>query len=259
MFPHSRVGPLSLGFLNRDTLIVGTGGMPAGEDSIRVYTLTDPPATMKFDGSRTSFQVSADTLLDHKAEGDFVGMAVAPNAVFWASQADQEQGWVLMSTRSTTDVIGSPSRLIATSPKMSSALPCGITVSPHGYLLVSNIGQLNDQRDSVAAFFDTNSKKLLMKLPLDLWDAVALAYSPRRQLYVLDMAANQPENGGLYRIIELAESDSGLQLNLIARLPAPSAMSFDSDGALYITLLGDSQPSGNRQGRVIRIPSSENL
>lgn len=254
--PPVNIGPLSLAFLNRDNLLVGTGGQPAGEDSIRQYALT--PAAMKFDASKNSLTLIADPIITEPAEGNFFGLAVAPNAIYASSHGSAAKGWVSLVSRSSSDSLTNLARHLASTEAVGVATPTSVTLSPHGYLIVSNIGELGEKRDSVAAFYEPVSKKMLMKMELGLCDVCSIAYSPRRQMYALDMAWGQP-HGGLYRVIEDKSAPSGLKTKLIVKLPNPTSMCFDSDGAVFVTLRGTVDEKGNSKGALVRIPSEENL
>lgn len=254
--PSVNIGPLSLAFLNRENLIVGCGGQAAGVDAVKVYTLS---AATKFDAPKLSLNLVADEPQSQPAEGNFFGLAVAPNAVFTTSQGDSAKGWISISMKSPSETLSGLARHIATTEATGVATPTAITVTPHGYLLVANVGSLGAEKDSVLAFYETASKKMLMKLDTGLMDISAIAYSPRRQMYVLDMAWSQPESGGLYRIVEDKTAASGLRTKLICKLPHPTSMSFDGDGAVYVTLRGEVDDKGNSKGSLVRIPSEENL
>jgi hypothetical protein len=256
--PPLNMGPLNLGFLNKDTLIVGSGGQPAGDDTVRTYTLPTPPAPMKFDNSKVALTLAA-TEPALPAEGNFFGLAIAPNAVYVTSQGDAAKGWVNVGNRPAVESVDQLARYIPTVEATGVPLPTAITVTPHGYLLVANIGGLGPEKDSVAAFYEAGSKKMLMKLDLGLHDVCSLAYSARRQMYVLDLAWAQAESGGLFRIVEDKSAPNGLKTKLIAKLPHPTAMCFDSFGALYVTMRGNVDDKGNSQGVLVRLPSEENL
>lgn len=254
--PSVNIGPLCLAFLNKDNLLVGTGGQPAGEDGIRHYVLT--PAVMKADATKNSLTLIADPIVTEPAEGNFFGLAVSPTAIYTSSQGSATKGWISTANRSQSDSLANLSRHLAATEAVGVPTPASVTLTPHGYLIVSNIGELGEKRDSVAAFYEPISKKMLMKLEFGLSDVCAIAYSPRRQMYALDMAWGQP-NGGLYRVIEDKSVPSGLRTKLIVKLPNPTSMCFDSDGALYVTLRGAVDEKGNTKGALVKIPSEENL
>jgi hypothetical protein len=255
--PPMNIGPLSLAFSGKDMLIVTTGGQPAGEDAVRSYTLPAQPAAAKYDNSTAALSLPA-VEGTNVAEGNFFGLGLSLNAIYTTSQGDGNKGWLNVATLKPTEGIETLVRHIPTVESVGTPMPTAITVTPHGYVLVGSLGGLGPEKDSVAAFFEPGSKKMIMKLELGLHDVTAIAYSARRQMYVLDMAWSQAE-GGLYRIIEDKSVPSGLRTKLIAKLPHPTAMCFDSEGALNITLRGKLDDKGNSQGSLVRIPSDENL
>lgn len=261
--PSVNIGPLSLLFLGRDNLLVGTGGQPAGEDSLRLYSVSDfavgKPEPLKFSASKSSLNLPADAGQSLPGEGNFIGLAAVPNALFATSQSESGKGWIDIATKTGIETLLGFSRYIATSETVNVSTPTAITVTPHGYLLVSCVGSLGTERDSVAAFYEPASKKMLMKLELGLLDVVSILYSPRRQMYALDMAWSQPESGGLYRVIEDKSAASGLRTKRIAALPNATSMCFDSDGGVYVTLRGPVDAQGNSQGTLVYIPADESL
>lgn len=254
--PSLNIGPLSLAFLNRENLIVGSGGQPAGVDAVKLYSIS---AATKFDAPKLSLNLVADEPQSQPAEGNFFGLAVAPNAIFTTSQGDAAKGWISVTMKTPGESLSGLARHIASSEATGVATPTAITITPHGYLLAANVGSLGTEKDSVLAFYETASKKMLMKLDTGLMDISAIAYSPRRQMYALDMAWSQPESGGLYRIVEDKTVASGLRTKLICKLPHPTSMSFDGDGGVYVTLRGEVDDKGNSKGSLVRIPSEENL
>ncbi|MFO0941049.1 MAG: hypothetical protein U0930_09795 [Pirellulales bacterium] len=213
---------------------------------------------MKADATKNSLTLIADPIVTEPAEGNFFGLAVSPTAIYTSSQGSAAKGWISTANRSQSDSLTNLSRHLAATEAVGVSTPASVTLTPHGYLIVSNIGELGEKRDSVAAFYEPISKKMLMKLELGLCDVCAIAYSPRRQMYALDMAWGQP-NGGLYRVIEDKSVPSGLRTKLIVKLPNPTSMCFDSDGALNVTLRGAVDDKGNSKGALVRIPSEENL
>ncbi len=255
--PPVNIGPLCLSFINKDNLLVGTGGQPAGEDGVRHFVLT--PTPVKYDSAKNSLTLIADPIATEPAEGNFFGLAVTPNSIYTSSQGSPAKGWICLANRSSNDSITNLTRHFSSTEAIGVAHPGSLTLSPHGYLIVSCVGELGEKKDSVAAFFEPVSKKMLLKLELGLHDVCAIAYSPRRQMYALDMAWAQPNAGGLYRVVEDKSVPSGLKTKLVAKLPNPTSMCFDSDGAVYVTLRGAVDEKGNTKGSLVRIPSEENL
>jgi hypothetical protein len=254
--PRVKVGPLSLAFLNKNNLLVGNGGQL--EDSLQQFVISDSATPANADTAKTSLTLFNNEG-ENQAEGNFSSVAVGPTFVLVTSQGQAGRGWVSLGNRPTGDAVTDLTRHIATTDQLKSSTPSAISITPHGYALVANLGSLGPDRDSVAGFFEITSKRLLLKLDLGLRDVSALSYSPRRQMYALDLSWTEPAEGGLFRVIEDTTSPTKLVTKLIARLPYPTAMCFDSDGGLFVTLRGLVDAEGNTQGSLVYIPAEENL
>jgi hypothetical protein len=87
---------------------------------------------------------------------------------------------------------------------------------------------------------------MLLNLKTELNDITALAYSPRGQLYALDFAWADTKQGGLFQL--LAEGDKGVRTKKIVELDKPTAMVFDAEGALYITVVGE-----DKKGKLLKV------
>jgi hypothetical protein len=128
----------------------------------------------------------------------------------------------------------------------------GLVQSPRDEIVVAARGAWSDELDARLAFLHPQDGRVLLDLAMDRRDVVSLAYSPNGRLYGIDMAAESSEPGGLFRI------DSRYHLGRlavhcvwIARLDRPTALAFDRDGSLYVTLWG---PAGkpHPSGQLIR-------
>lgn len=244
--PTYDFGPLSLAFVDQETLVVGTGGLPRGEDQVAIYTLPEPDQPALTADKTKLPPLVLSKLMDAPAEGDFWGLAVTGKAIYATSAADATQGSVAKSEINGTK-FGDLKRFIASK---SHGGPVAITLSPHGELVVSQIGKLDTAADSIITFFSAKSGERLLTLPTKLHDISGLAYSPNGQLYAVDLAWNDSARGGLYQLIAQRE---GTKLSLTAKpivaLEKPSALAFAKDGTLYITTLG----AGPNSGKLLKI------
>lgn len=241
--PMYDLGPLGLLFLDQNTLVVGGGGLPDGEEMLRVYDLKDMKEPLKADKMKANYKLAGSD--EQKGEGNFYALAATPDAIYATSNGDDTKGWVARAPYKGADVSGFE-RYLATKEATEVDAPVGITVSPRGELVVGQMGEITVPNDSLVTFYDANSKEMLLNLKTELHDICALAYSPRGQLYALDFAWADTKQGGLFQL--LADGDKGVRTKKILELDKPTAMAFDAEGALYITVVGE-----EKQGKLLKV------
>ncbi len=245
--PKYNIGPLGLLFLDKKTLVVGGGGLPDGQDLLRVYELPEDGKPIKADAMKASFPLVESG--EMKGEGNFYALAATPDAIFVTCNGDDTKGWISRATLKGTEV-GPFERYLATKDATQVDAPVGITMSPKGnYLVVGQMGEITVPNDGLLTFYDVTSKEMLLNLKTNLHDITAVAYSPRGQLYVLDFAWADTTQGGLFQILEDKTAESGMRTKKITALDKPTAMVFDADGALYVTVIGE-----EKKGQLIQIP-----
>lgn len=244
--PKYNIGPLGLLFLDKKTLVVGGGGFVDGQDLLRVYELNDDGKPVKADAMKASFPLAESG--EVKGEGNFYALAATPDGIFVTCNGDDTKGWVSKATLKGTEV-GPFERYLATKEATQVDAPVGITVSPEGYLVVGQMGEITLPNDSLLTFYDATSKETLLNVKTQLHDITAVAYSPRKQLYVLDFAWADTTQGGLFQVLKDEQAESGIRTKKIMSIDKPTAMAFDADGALYITAIGE-----EKKGQLIQVP-----
>lgn len=244
--PKYNIGPLGLLFLDKKTLVVGGGGFVDGQDLLRVYELPEDGKPIKADAMKASFPLAEAG--EMKGEGNFYALAATPEAIYVTCNGDDTKGWVSRATLKGTEV-GPFERYLATKEATQVDAPVGITISPKGnYVVVGQMGEITVPNDGLLTFYDAASKEMLLNLKTNLHDITAVAYSPRGQLYVLDYAWADPTQGGLFQILEDKSAESGVRTKKITALDKATAMVFDADGALYITMIGE-----EKKGQLVQI------
>ena len=229
------LGPMAIMFRSRNTLIVGTGGSPDGEDSISVYDVEEvgkePIKAEDFE-----YQVKLDADGDTPAEGDFFSMAKTKFSLFVTCNGDTSKGWIGRSKLQVKS-LGELDRFIATADVAKLPGPGGMTISPEGHLVVAQMGTRDTPGDSILTFYSEGGE-LLDKFPTGLNDIVALAYGPRKKrLFALDFNWAEPKKGGLYKLVAV-DSKEGCTAELVTQLDRPTSMAFDRSGNLYVTVCG---------------------
>jgi hypothetical protein len=257
--PMYDIGPLGLAFLNKDTLVVGGGGKPDGEEMLRVYTVPAAGEKITADKMEASFTLPAQNPGADNAvlgEGNFYALAVVGNGIYVTSNGDDTKGWINMATIEGGKVT-SYKRYIATKEATGVDAPVGITVQPGvaGNLVVGQMGEVTVPNDSLLTFYNPKNGKMLANMPTGLFDISAVAYSPKGQLYALDFAWMDATEGGLFQLIATRDGDKqAVKAEKVTSLDKPSAMVFGEDGALYITVFGTAE--GDKQGgKLLKISS----
>ena len=251
--PIYEIGPLSLLFLDKDTLLVGGGGNPAGKDLLRVYKIpakgAEPIQADNVYGDTMGLPESGEV----GGEGNFFAMVKGSRGVYVTSEGDPAKGWVSLATLDGENRLLGLTRQIATVEAISRAMPFAITISPLGHLTVGQRGTNDDQKDSQLTFY-SEAGAMLDNFPLGINDVSGLAYGPKHgRLFATDFHWAKTQAGGLYKIVATKDA-AGCKPVLLATLDGPTALAFSSDGSeLFVTLGGDPlrATAGKPTGKVV--------
>ncbi len=237
--PVYQIGPLGLAFLDKNRIVVGDGSQKDGEEVIRVYEVSEPgkPAIAAADGKKTNPLAPEG---DIPGEGNFYAVAVDANGIYATANGDDKKGWIARTTIEK-DGLGELVRYIATKESVDVDAPAAITISPRREVVVGQMGEINDQKDSLLTFYDQESKSLLLSLPTELFDLVGLAYSPKTgRLYAVDYSWADPKQGGLYRLDAVRrDGKQVIKTTKLIDLDQPTALAFNDEGELFITVFGN--------------------
>lgn len=246
--PKYNIGPLGLLFLNKDTLVVGGGCLKDGEELLRVYSVPAAgAAAIKADKMTKSFKLTATD--DVKGEGNFYALASNGKNIYVTCNGDDTKGWVSRA-RIKDGQVANYKRFLATKEATELDAPVGVAISPRGELVVGQMGEITVPGDGLLTFYNAKNGKLLLNLETGLSDITALAYSPKGQLYATDFMWTATDEGGLFQLI--SKKQGGKQTvtaKRILTLDKPTALAFDSKGALYITVIG----SGEKGGKLLKV------
>lgn len=270
--PVYKVGPLGLAFLDKETLVVGGGGLADGEELLRVYKLPEDGKPITADNMSSSVGPVAKSEDSEKGsltgEGNFYGVAVTRDgkAVYVTSNGDDTKGWVLKADIKNGKAVNlKPS--IATKLATEVDAPVAITMHPgKPFVVVGQMGEISKPGDSLLTMYSIETAnglqpdgKMPLKLETGLYDITALAYCPcdgaNLHLYAADFAWMEPKKGGIYRLDATKEDgENGVNSVLVTLLDKPTAMVFGKDGALYVTTFGTAKEgSDEKTGKVVKI------
>jgi hypothetical protein len=257
-------GPQRLAFLNPKTLVVG-----CVEEVPCLYIVEVSAAG--------SAPVRADVGLRLVPPADRVARAV-PGCLGLAATRSfltigwhghtAPHGWAVAAIRDRTRPVDAesyaPWRQIDLSlSETSSCSVTSIAASPRGEFVLGVAGEIDGQADSRLVFVRPADGRVLLDLATGLYDLSCLtygAYEPRSTalaLYALDLAWEQPGQGGLFRLdAALAEGRPTVSVVRMASLERPTAMAVAQDGSLYVAVLGPRDTQSDRNtGRLLRFAS----
>jgi hypothetical protein len=247
---NTRGGAWSLGFVTPTKLAV-YGGMPGGGNRVGVFALPAehvPVAADKFDHEVV---IAEDQAAESKPV--LAAMAFGETAAYFTNGA-AEPGQVYRSGLAANR-IESPQPLLNTAESHQSRWPTGLCLSPSAkmqYLVTAFAGEVGDERDSRVVFLIPNSGKIALDLMPGLLDMVGLGYSPSGQLYAIDLAWQEAQGGGVYRLDDARyEGQPACRAVKIAEIARPTSLLFDPSGAIYVTAWGEGNDS--KSGAVVKI------
>lgn len=246
--PFYDIGPLGLLFLDKDTLVVGGGGLTDGKEMLRVFKLPAAgEAPIKADQLHGDAKILAGNE-DIPGEGNFYAMAKGTKGIYVTCNGDDDKGWISMATLQEDYKLKDFNRSIATKEEIGVDAPVAITISPQRHIVVGQMGEITGEADSQLTFY-SEDREMLRNFKLDLHDITSLVYSPiRRRLFCTDFNWQDPEKGGLYKIVK-TRNKALCETKLMVTLKKPTAMAFNSVGDAFVTLAGTtsegaSEPDG---------------
>lgn len=250
--PKYNIGPLGVGMLGDDHLVVADGSNPDEKEVVLVMKVGKESPKTPHTAKDAAFvlgpiKAGKDSA---KGEGNYFGVAINKQAIFITCNGDDTKGWVAKSDLKD----GKPGELtpfIATKIATTVDAPVGITLSKDGKdLVISQMGEMNVANDSLLTTYNPADGKLIKALKTGLHDIAGLAYSPKTgKLYVVDFAWVKTSEGGLF---ELTVEGDKVTPTKVLSLDKPTALTFGKDGHLYIAEFGtstDDKPAG----KIIRV------
>ncbi len=243
--PTYDIGPLGVGFVGDDWLVVADGSRPDGEELVRLYKVGEKPAPqpMPEDKAEKTFgpikEGHKTALGDEKTtkpEGNFYGVAVGKNGIWITSNGDDTKGWVHKIALSDGKPADEMIPTLATKVDSDTDAPVPATFNKDmTELYIGQMGEISAPNDGLLLVYGEDGK-LKKKYELGLHDPAGLAFSPKTgKLYVTDFAWVAPADGGLFEVT--LEGDKATTKKIVS-LDKPAGIAFDKEGKLYVTVLG---------------------
>ena len=234
------IGPLALDFYGDSELVVGNGGLPAGEETVQTYEIGleprgDEPQLQDQDQKKTAGPVPAD-VAGGEGAGNFAGVAVGDAAIFVSTAGTTPKGWILkIPVKPEEDgAFGDIEPGIATADVAGVGGPGPLAWDENENLVVGLWGG-PDRGDDAIGVFDVETGELVKKFDVEIGEFGGMAYHPNGTLYVTDMGLSDGDKGGLYKVT--FDGDAATAERVI-QLDKPAGVAFDADGKLYLTTLG---------------------
>lgn len=247
--PLETSGPRGLLFLDRRHLLVVCGGGDEAE-SLRLYELPDDDGPLKADAAKRVI-VAPSPSEGADRVGRFYALARThinarvPDLIVVTALGGKSPGW-LGKAAARSGALGDLTPFVAAAEGSQVNSPTGIVVSENGYVVVGQMGSLDKPRDSVLEFYNPIDGTSVLAVRPMLHDVSGLAYSLRTQnLYVTDLAAAEPKQGGVFRIDGISRpGEPTCQAVRMATVQRPTALGFGPDGAVYVTACGPAAGEG---------------
>ena len=234
------IGPLALDFYGDSELVVGNGGLPAGEEIVQTYEIGleprgDEPQIQDQDQQKTAGPVPAD-VAGGEGAGNFAGVAVGDSGIFVSTAGTTPKGWILkIPVKPEEDgAFGDIEPGIATADVAGVGGPGPLAWDADEHLVVGLWGG-PDRGDDAIGVFDVETGELVKKYDVEIGEFGGMAYHPNGTLYVTDMGLTDSDAGGLYKVT--FDGDAATAERVI-QLDKPAGVVFDADGKLYLTTVG---------------------
>ncbi|MBM80268.1 MAG: hypothetical protein CMJ78_06695 [Planctomycetaceae bacterium] len=238
--PKFNIGPLGIGFLGKNTLVVGGGGNIDDKERLRVYDVSG--GTKKAADMVASFGLKANE--DLKAEGNYYGVAVMDSGIFVTCNGDDTEGWIAKANHKKGKVKNFK-RFIASKEATEVDAPVAVTNNKKGELVVGQMGEISIPEDGLVTIYNAKSGKMISNHEVGLSDITALAYGKNGKLYATDFNWLDTKKGGLF-VVDLEGEDS----EKVVGLDKPTAIAVGKDGAMYITVIGTGD---DNPGKVVKV------
>ena len=251
--PGDSIGPQAIAFVGGNPDYLAVTEVEATDDTTRVRVFRLPAKRERLEATDAAQDLTpvAGNTGDEESDVRFADLVDNGVALFISSFDDQSTIYMSPVQAAT---LRAPPRPFATSKDWTGlAGRHSLAISPDGYLLVAQLGDVVAGSDSLLTFVSPPvtasdvarrgvTGKFLLTLTTGLRDIVALAYAPQSgNLYAADFAANDPEQGGIYRLDDagVVDGQRACRATRIASVPWPTDMAFAADGVMWVVARSD--------------------
>jgi hypothetical protein len=248
---ETRASAWSLGFVTPTKLAV-YGGMQERSNRVGVYVLPAEQVPLTADQQDHHVLIAENDAAD--SHPVLSGMTFGETIAFFSNGSAELPGQIYRSGLAANR-IEMPQPLLNTAESQRSRWPTGVCLSPSSkmqFLVAAFAGELSEARDSRVVFLIPVSGKVSLDLTPGLIDIVGLAYSPSGQLYAIDLAWQEDDAGGVYRLDDARfQGQPACRAVKIAEVARPTSLLFAPDGAMYVTSWG--KGNGAKNGTIVKI------
>ncbi len=240
--PLGAGNPLGLLFLTRGLLTVGGSGRTP---LIHLFEIGEAAEPLAANQAKQRLAIPLPDSVTEEPYGSCIGLSRSrpndqvPDLLLVAVVGDQRYAQ-LWESQIRAGTLSEAKPVTAKPESNPERTPLGLAVGEQGFIVVAE-KSVDPARPPSLAFQSPTSGTTVMRLPLELQDVLALAYSPKSgNLYALALSLDNPDEGGVYRIDDASQPGrAACKAVRVLPLGNPTAAAFGPDGTLYVTAWND--------------------
>jgi hypothetical protein len=244
--------PLGLFFLDRERLVVGSGGrLP----DVRLFALSAAREPLSADQMKQRISLPAPPEVAELPYGGSYAFArtrandQVPDLLLVVIVGDHRISG-LWKIRVRAGTLGEMNRFADEKNEDTTSVTAAVGVSEQGFTVLA---QSDAQGASVLKFQSPIGAATVMQLPTELRKIVGLTYSTSSaSLFAVDVSTAAPAEGGLFRLDDAGQPGRpAVKAVRIQSIRTPTALACGPEGALYVTAWNDADGRAD-QGLLLR-------